>query len=279
MPRFPLLPAAPTCLAVSFACFAPALAPRLRGQAVAYVVVDVRSNDPVVNACQSLQDALTTQLNTVTKNQQDQITLAKSLNRSIGDWGNAGPASVAPVEAAALTLEHTSTLRAGVVFDNQTTAAITGLKTASGQALTMDAADFADFTRFDQTGQQAQTSLTTLAAEIKTTNQEVAATYAAMLAADPGGSTAGSDSSPIPAAAMSQQKYEKLRGKLQALNLHLQGLQAQQRAAFGLLQAQARSLESKWARDAEIAAQVQKANHAENTQALSQLQFDALAWR
>ena len=59
----------------------------------------------------------------------------------------------------------------------------------------------------------------------------------------------------------------------------MQGLQAQQRAAFGLLQAQARSLESKWARDAEIAAQVQKANHAENTQALSQLQFDALAWR
>ena len=160
-----------------------ALAALLRAQAVSYVIVDVRSNDPVVKACQKLQDALTEQLSTVTKNQDTQISRATALNRSIGDWGHEGPASVPPVEAAALTREHTSALRTGAVFDHQTTQAITGLQTASGQALSLDAADFADFTQFDQTGQKTQSTLETLATEIKATNQEVADTYAQMIKA------------------------------------------------------------------------------------------------
>ena len=135
--------------------------------------------------------------------------------------------------------------------------------------------DLADETRLDALGVTTQEALATLAQEIEATQQELAATYAAMI----GRNGAAAASNGRSALGMSQQKYEKLRGKLQALGVHLEGLQAQQHTALELLQAEGTVSGNKYARDREIAALVQEANHKENVSALSVLQVDALPWR
>lgn len=228
---------------------------------VAYVVVDVIRNDPVVQAVGKLEDTISGKLTTQIQNQETQISRATELNRSIGDWANPGPEATPRLAAECVSLDHTEELRNGLTYDSHT-ATLGCFQTASGQAMTVAAADLADFAQMDQAGRQTRDALQALATATKASNQEVASTYEAMI--QPG---------------LSQQAYEKLRGKLQALALHLQGLQAQQRNAFSLLQGQAALTRNKQVRDREIAAEIQKANHTENVTALADLQFAELAWR
>lgn len=144
----------------------------------------------------------------------------------------------------------------------------------------LDAEDFADFSRIDRTAEGAIRALDKLSSEIRATNTEIAATYSAMITSDPNTNLAsGRAGKPIPDSGMSQQKYEKLRGRMQALVIHLQGLQSQQRNSHALLQSQATLTGNKMARDAEVAAQVHKANQAEEIRAFSEMRFAELAWR
>lgn len=241
------------------------------------MLVIVRSNKPVVDAFKSLEREVVKKLTQGIANQRTQISRARALNRSIGDWGVGGPPS-ARLTGGTLAVDHTADLRASTILDYNTPAK-SSFRTASNQSLTLDAADFTDYARIDQTGKDSRAALERIAVEIKATNQDIAATYAEMTKADPDRSVSGVLGSDIPDSNMSQQKYEKLRGKMQALHLHLQGLQAQQREVFGLLQGQATLTRNKLARDAEIAAQVQKANHMEDMRAFTTMRFGELDWR
>jgi hypothetical protein len=246
------------------------------GQLVGYAVVDVWRNPPVVDAFDKLESMLAKKYAEIIRLQLRQNQLSSSLNRSIGDWGIGGPSS-ARLQEATLTQDYTTELGSQVVFDTNTKALRT-FRTAANQEFTIEAIELDDFAQLDRTGQRAQSALQRLATEIKATNAEVAQTYADMLATDPGGPVNLISADRIPDSRMSQQKYEKLRGKMQALNLHLQDLQAQQRAVFALLQSHATLTRSKQTRDAEIAAQIQKANHVEQVRAISDLKFDNLRW-
>ncbi|MFI5338132.1 MAG: hypothetical protein ACHQ5A_15190, partial [Opitutales bacterium] len=205
-------------------------------------VVIVERDDPVVAAISQLEKTIAEKLGTQITNQDTQIRRATALNESIGDWSKVVPlASAEKLGAADLTKDYTSDTRGSVVLNYQATTP-TKLVTATGQTVAIDAADLADYDQLDQIGQGSKAALDALATEIQSTNQEVATTYEAM-------TQAGLD----------QQTYEKLLGKLQALNLHLQGLQAQQRGVFDLLQGQATMNRNKLSRDSELAAQIQKA--------------------
>jgi len=232
-----------------------------RGQGVpAVVLLDPITAGAVGSAGAMIAPLLEQELS----HQQSQISAATDLNQSIGPWQGA-PVGLGLVsshlQAAVLTRDETASLRAGVVWDTRPGSPASPV-TLQGAAVPVAPADHAVPDRLDQAGAATRESLIVLAREIEDTQTEVASTYAAMTGIG-----------------LSQQKYEKLRGKLQALQLHLDDLQAQQHTALDLLQAQAVINGGQTARDTEIAALVQEANHKENVAALAALPFDELSWR
>ena len=243
--------------------------------------------DPItVGAVEMLGERTKPLLDTITANQTKQIDAATALNRSIGAWQMAvdGLGS-SHLQAGTLAKDNLAPLNAGLIWDNRPTAPA-ALHTLHGAAVTVAPEDIADQTRLDQLGVTTKDTLATLAQEIETTQQEIATTYAAMLGqsatgalTDLAGAAADATNDGMSKMGLSQQKYEKLRGKLQALNVHLEDLQAQQHTALELLQSQDTVTGSKLDRDGEIAARVQEANHTENLKAFKELNFDVLPWR
>lgn len=232
---------------------------RVSGQGLPVMVI----LDPItVGSLGLLGITLRPLLDAQIKNQEKQINLAGALNRSIGAWQTLVPEARSPhLGSSSLASEYTVAMRQAVVWDNSVSLPAS-LHTLHGAAVNVTRDDIADPARLDQVGAATQKSLAALANEIESTQQEVAATYQAMTGRG-----------------LSQQKYEKLRGKMQTLNLHLENLQSQQSTALELLQGQETSNDNKHERDGMIAAFVQEANHKENVGSLKNMKFDALPWR
>jgi hypothetical protein len=234
------------------------LATMLRGQIPVWFVFDPITVGAVAVAGATIKTSVEAQ----NKLHRDQLKAAILLNRSLGDWRLPEPSAHSRhLYAPTLVKDHLTTTRQVITWDNQVTRPDT-VQTLLGQNVPLAPEDIADHTHLDAIGRETQNSLIALAREIEATQQEVAATYSDMTGIG-----------------LTQQKYEKLRGKVQALNLHLENLQAQQQAALDLLQAQATVNDDRQQRDGEISALVQEANHKENVGALSALKFNGLPWR
>ncbi|HWA09507.1 MAG TPA: hypothetical protein VG838_08670 [Opitutaceae bacterium] len=110
-----------------------------------------------------------------------------------------------------------------------------------------------------------ENALTTLQAterETQQNNLEIASTYQAMTQAG-----------------ITQQEYEKLRGKLQALSVRQQALQTQRHDALAMVQAQETINRNQQAKEQAVNSQVQQSSHTAMANGLAQTQFDALSWR
>ncbi|MFI5337195.1 MAG: hypothetical protein ACHQ5A_10455, partial [Opitutales bacterium] len=220
-----------------------------RAQALPVTVL----NDPLtVSSVGAAATAVNPQLQAEISRQQEQIDAATLLNRSLGYWGHdVGGVDSPCLQTGSLARDYLQDLRSGLILDYRPPTPAT-LASADGTPVSVAPADLADFNQLDQIGAGTNTTLAALAEEIAGLNREIAGTYAAMIAHG-----------------QTQQKYEKYRGKLRALKLHLENLQAQERSALDFLRAQATLRTNQLARSGEIAALVQEADHRETVTGVS----------
>ena len=201
-------------------------------------------------------------------NQQKQLGEAKRLfevqnqvRATIGDWqGVVERAKSLKLSSDNLTKDYTESLRNSFVVDYGQTNLTP--KNAFGAVVTIKAEDVSTYQKLEDVTQKAASVLATSAVESKAINQEIADTYQEMTKAG-----------------ITQQEYEKLRGKIQTLTVRQQTLQAQRADALALMQAQQTVNQNQAAKEQAVKAKIQESNHTALADGLSNVQFDALSWR
>jgi membrane-associated HD superfamily phosphohydrolase len=110
--------------------------------------------------------------------------------------------------------------------------------------------------------EKALTTLQSTETEAQTNNQEIADTYQQMTQAG-----------------ITQQEYEKLRGKIQTLSVRQQALQAQRQEALAMIQAEQTINQNQKAKEDTVTGQTQESAHESVANGLVQTQFDVLSWQ
>lgn len=110
--------------------------------------------------------------------------------------------------------------------------------------------------------ERALTTLQSTESEARQNNQEIADTYQAMTQAG-----------------ITEQEYQKLQGKLQALSVRQQALQAQRQDALAMVQAEDTINRNQASKEQGVGTQVQESANQAVANGLAQTQFDALSWR
>jgi hypothetical protein len=110
--------------------------------------------------------------------------------------------------------------------------------------------------------EKALATLQSTETEAAQNNQEIADAYGAMTASG-----------------ITQQEYEKLRGKLEALSVRQRALQTQRQDALAMVQAEKAINDNQGAKEGTVGAQVQESGHQALATGLAQTQFDVLSWR
>lgn len=201
-------------------------------------------------------------------NQEKQLGEAKRLfdvqdrvRATIGNWETvvAGAKSVS-LSADNLTKDHAESVRNSLVVDNGQ--ANLAPKNAFGDEVAIKAEDVSTYKNLEDITRVTASALATSAVESKAIGQEMADTYQEMTKAG-----------------ITQQEYEKLRGKIQTLTVRQQALQAQRQDALALMQAQQTVNQNQAAKEQAVKAKVQESSHAALADGISNVQFDALSWR
>jgi len=80
-------------------------------------------------------------------------------------------------------------------------------------------------------------------------------------------------------AGITQQEYEKLRGKIQTLSVRQQALQAQRQEALSMVQAEQTINQNQKAKEDTVNGQTQESAQESVANGLAQTQFDVLSWQ
>lgn len=213
------------------------------------------------------------------QNQLQQLQQAKQLfevqnqvRLSIGDWQAAVAKAQSPaLSAQRLTKDYNGDLGASFVVDNARPAlaytnhgTFTPVATADsfGRTVTVPDTELKRYAAVESVYEKALATLQNTQGESQQLNQEVADTYQEMTKAG-----------------ITQQEYEKLRGKIQTLTARQQALQAQRQDALAMIQAQQTLNQNQLAKESAVNGQIQQSNHETLVRGLGQIQFDELSWR
>lgn len=201
-------------------------------------------------------------------NQVKQINEAKRLfdvqnqiRATIGDWqGVVDRAKSLQLSADNLTRDYTERVRNSFVVDYGQ--ANLAPRNAFGEIVTIRPEEISAYRNLEDVTRNAADVLTGSAAESKAIGREIAEAYQEMTKAG-----------------VTQQEYEKLRGKIQTLTGRQQALQAQRQDALAVMQAQQTVNRNQAAKEEALKAKVRDSNHAALAAGISKVQFDALSWR
>lgn len=213
------------------------------------------------------------------QNQIQQIQQAESLlntqnlmRLSIGDWrGVVSKAQSIQLQAQNLTKDYNQGIGTSfIVQSGQPSLSYTNhgnftpVATVDAAGNTVPVADdqLKRYAAVEAVYEKALSTLQSTETETQTNNQEIADTYQAMT--QPG---------------VTQQEYEKLRGKLQSLATRQQALQAERQDALAMVEAEATIDSNQAAKEQSVNAQVQESSQEAMAAGLAQTQFDALTWR
>lgn len=213
------------------------------------------------------------------QNQLQQIRKADSLlntqnqmRLSSGDWRSVvSQAASTQLQAPNLTKDYNQGIGTGFVVNNGQPTLAYNNHGDFGAVVTTDAfgnnvaVPDAQLKRYAAVESVYESALQTLQAtetETQQNNREIADTYQAMTQAG-----------------ITQQEYEKLRGKLQALSVRQQALQTQRQDALAMVQAEETINRNQQAKEQAVNGQVQQSSQTAMANGLAQTQFDALPWR
>jgi hypothetical protein len=204
-----------------------------------------------------MEDEISNQLQQIQK-AKDLLTTQNALRATIGDWQSViQKAQSIRLQAKNLTQNYRLNLAFQVDYGQ-------GLAPADafGTHVELDAEKMKVYSNLSATALGAQEVLSKTDQEESDINQEIADTYTEMTKSG-----------------ITQQEYEKLRGKLDALNIRLQSLQAQRRDALATIEAQQDVNRNHEAEEQEKAHEIQESTHAGVINAIQHTTFDTLPWR
>lgn len=200
------------------------------------------------------------------------LTVQNQIHLSMGDWQTpVDKARSSQLSAQNLTNDHNGNLAASFVVDTGTPSLgytnhgnFNQVATADafGQPVTVPDGDLKRYAAVENVYEKALVTLQGTQSESQQINQEIADTYQEMTKDG-----------------ITQQEYEKLRGKIQTLTVRQQALQAQRQDALAMIQAEETINQNQRAKEQAVSAQVQQSNHDALAEGLAQTQFDALPWR
>jgi membrane-associated HD superfamily phosphohydrolase len=213
------------------------------------------------------------------QNQLQQIQRADSLLNTqnqirlgIGDWQSVvSKAQSIQLQAANLTKDNNQGISASfVVTTGQPSLGYTNhgdfdpvpTSDAFGNSVSVPDDRLKRYAAVEAVYEKALTTLQATETEAGQNNQEIADTYQAMTQAG-----------------ITQQEYEKLKGKLQALSVRQQALQAQRQDALSMIQAEQTINQNQKAKEDSVNGGVQESSQEAVTNGLAQTQFDVLSWQ
>ena len=213
------------------------------------------------------------------QNQLQQLQQAKQLfevqnqvRLTIGDWQAAVAKAQSPsLSAQKLTKDYNGDLGRSFVVDDARPAlgytdhgTFTPVTTADsfGQTVTVPDTELKRYAAVEGVYEKALDTLQSTQGESQQLNQEVADAYQEMTKAG-----------------ITQQEYEKLRGKIQTLTMRQEALQAQRQDALAMIQAQQTLNQNQLAKESAVNGQIQQSNHETLVRGLGQIQYDELSWR
>jgi division protein CdvB (Snf7/Vps24/ESCRT-III family) len=213
------------------------------------------------------------------QNQIQQIQRAESLlntqnqmRLSIGDWRTVvTKAESIQLQSSNLTKDYNQGMGTSFVvnygqptltYNNHGNFSAVVTIDAFGNNVSVPDAQLKRYAAVETVYENAMTTLQATATETQQNNQEIADTYTAMTQAG-----------------ITQQEFEKLRGKLQALSVRQQALQTQRQEALAMIQAEDTINRNQQTKEQATSAQVQQSSQNAVANGLAQTQFDAISWR
>jgi len=220
-----------------------------------------------------------TKAETQIQNQLQQIQKADSLLNTqnqirlgIGDWQSVvAKAQSIQLQALNLTKDNNQGISASfVVTTGQPTLGYTNhgnfdaVPTTDlfGNPVTPSDDSLRRYAAVEAVYEKALATLQSTETETQQNNQEIADTYQQMTQAG-----------------ITQQEYEKLRGKIQTLSVRQQALQAQRQDALAMIQAEQTINQNQKTKEDAVSSQAQESAHEAVANRLSQTQFDVLSWQ
>jgi DNA repair exonuclease SbcCD ATPase subunit len=213
------------------------------------------------------------------QNQLQQLEQAKQLLEvqdrvrvTIGDWQTVvDKAKSVELTAQRLTQDYNGDLsssfvveaaRRALTYTNRGTFAPVATTGSFGQSVAVPDEDLKRYAAVEGVYEKALTTLQGTQGESRQLNEEIAATYQEMTKAG-----------------ITQQEYEKLRGKIETLTVRQQALQAQRQDALAMIQAQQTLNQNQSAKEQAVNGRLRESDHETLTRGLGQVQFDELTWR
>jgi hypothetical protein len=213
------------------------------------------------------------------QNQIQQIQTAESLlstqnqiKLGIGDWQSiVSKAQSLQLQAANLTKDNDQGIATSfVVSAGQPSLGYTNhgdfdpiaTTDAFGNAVIVPDDRLKRYAAVETVYEKALTTLQATQTEAEQNNQEIADTYQAMTQAG-----------------VTQQEYEKLRGKIQTLSVRQQALQSQRQDALSMIQAEQTINQNQRTKEDSVDAGIQESNQVSVTTGLAQTKFDVLSWQ
>ena len=200
-----------------------------------------------------------------------------STPKTRSDWGSATGKASSPrprasqLQAQNLTKDNNQGISASfVVTTGQPTLGYTNhgnfdavpTTDAFGNPVTVSDDSLKRYAAVEAVYEKALTTLQSTETEAQQNNQEIADTYQQMTQAG-----------------ITQQEYEKLRGKIQTLSVRQQALQAQRQDAFSMIQAEQTINQNQKTKEDAVTGQAQESAQEAVVNGVSQTQFDVLSWQ
>ena len=220
-----------------------------------------------------------TKAETQIQNQLQQIQKADSLlstqnqiRLGIGDWQSVvAKAQSIQLQAQNLSKDNTQGISTSfVVTTGQPTLGYTnhgdfdGVATTDvfGNSVTVPDDSLKRYAAVESVYEKALTTLQSTETEALQNNQEIADAYQQMTQTG-----------------ITQQEFEKLRGKIQTMSVRQQALQAQRQDALSMIQAEQTINQNQKAKEDNVNGHAQESAHEAVANGLAQTQFDVLSWQ
>ena len=158
-------------------------------------------------------------------------------------------------------MPHQTTISHQVNVSPQPAVSIDG-EDAFGNPVTVSDDSLKRYAAVEAVYEKALTTLQSTETEAQQNNQEIADTYQQMTQAG-----------------ITQQEYEKLRGKIQTLSVRQQALQAQRQDALSMIQAEQTINQNQKTKEDAVTGQAQESAQEAVVNGVSQTQFDVLSWQ
>jgi hypothetical protein len=213
------------------------------------------------------------------QNQLQQIQQAESLlntqnliRAGIGEWQSVvAKAQSIQLQAQNLTKDNNLGIATSFVvttgeptlgYTNHGDYAAVGTTDVFGNTVSVPDESLKRYAAVESVYEKALTTLQSTETETQQNNQEIADTYQQMTQAG-----------------ITQQEYEKLKGKIQTLSVRQQELQAQRQDALAMVQTEHTINQNQKAKEDAASDQTQESAHQSVANGLAQTQFDVLSWQ